>query len=108
MFLPQETIRKKRDGRPLDRAEIAQFIHGVVEGSVGEGQIAAFAMATLLKGMSIEECVSLTLAMRDSGEVLDWRDLPAPWSTNTPRAAWVTSSPSFSDRSSRRAAASCP
>jgi thymidine phosphorylase len=78
MFLPQETIRKKRDGRPLDRAEIAQFIHGVVEGSVGEGQIAAFAMATLLKGMSIEECVSLTLAMRDSGEVLDWRDLPGP------------------------------
>ena len=78
MFLPQETIRKKRDGCPLDRAEIAQFIHGVVEGSVGEGQIAAFAMATLLKGMSIEECVSLTLAMRDSGEVLDWRDLPGP------------------------------
>jgi len=78
MFLPQETIRKKRDGRPLDRAEIAQFIHGVVEGSVGEGQIAAFAMATLLKGMSIEECVSLTLAMRDSGEVLDWHDLPGP------------------------------
>ena len=78
MFLPQETIRKKRDGRPLDRAEITQFIHGVVEGSVGEGQIAAFAMDTLLKGMSIEECVSLTLAMRDSGEVLDWRDLPGP------------------------------
>ena len=78
MFLPQETIRKKRDGRPLDHAEIAQFIHGVVEGSVGEGQIAAFAMATLLKGMSIEECVSLTLAMRDSGEVLDWHDLPGP------------------------------
>ena len=78
MFLPQETIRKKRDGCPLDRSEIAQFIHGVVEGSVGEGQIAAFAMAALLKGMSIEECVSLTLAMRDSGEVLDWHDLPGP------------------------------
>ncbi|MFZ9964715.1 MAG: thymidine phosphorylase, partial [Terrimicrobiaceae bacterium] len=56
MFLPQETIRKKRDGRPLDRLELAQFIQGVVDGSVGEGQIAAFAMATLLKGMSIEEC----------------------------------------------------
>ena len=78
MFLPQEIIRKKRDGTPLERAQISQFIHGVVEGTVGEGQIAAFAMATLLKGMSIEECVSLTLAMRDSGEVLDWRDLPGP------------------------------
>jgi thymidine phosphorylase len=78
MFLPQETIRKKRDGLPLARGEISQFIHGVVEGSVSEGQIAAFAMATLLKGMSIGECVSLTLSMRDSGEVLDWRDLPGP------------------------------
>ena len=78
MFLPQETIRKKRDGLPVPREEISQFIRGVVEGTVGEGQIAAFAMATLLKGMSIEECVSLTLAMRDSGEVLDWHDLPGP------------------------------
>lgn len=78
MFLPQETIRKKRDGLPVPREEISQFIRGVVEGKVGEGQIAAFAMATLLKGMSIEECVSLTLALRDSGEVLDWRDLPGP------------------------------
>ena len=78
MFLPQETIRKKRDGLPIMREELGEFICGVVDGSVGEGQIAAFAMATLLKGMSIEECVSLTLAMRDSGEVLDWRDLPGP------------------------------
>ena len=78
MVLPQETIRKKRDGLPVSRMEISQFIRGVVEGTVGEGQIAAFAMATLLKGMSIEECISLTLAMRDSGEVLDWRDLPGP------------------------------
>ena len=78
MFLPQETIRKKRDGLPVPREEISQFIRGVVDGKVGEGQIAAFAMATLLKGMSIEECVSLTLAMRDSGAVLDWRDLPGP------------------------------
>jgi thymidine phosphorylase len=78
MFLPQETIRKKRDGLPLTRDEVAKFIRGIVDGTVGEGQIAAFAMATLLKGMSIEECVSLTLAMRDSGEVLDWHDLPGP------------------------------
>jgi thymidine phosphorylase len=78
MFLPQETIRRKRDGQPLSRDEISQFIQGVVDGSVGEGQIAAFAMATLLKGMSIDECVSLTLAMRNSGETLDWSGLPGP------------------------------
>lgn len=78
MFLPQETIRRKRDGESLAREEISRFIQGVVDGSVGEGQIAAFAMATLLKGMSIDECVSLTLAMRDSGERLDWSGLPGP------------------------------
>ncbi len=78
MFLPQETIRRKRDGEPLTREEISKFIRGVADGSVGEGQIAAFAMATLLKGMSIDECVSLTLAMRDSGERLDWSGLPGP------------------------------
>jgi len=78
MFLPQETIRRKRDGEPLAREEISRFIRGVTDGSVGEGQIAAFAMATLLKGMSIDECVSLTLAMRDSGERLDWGDLSGP------------------------------
>jgi thymidine phosphorylase len=78
MFLPQETIRKKRDAIPLSREELSQFIRGVVDGTVGEGQIAAFAMATLLKGMSLDECVSLTLAMRDSGETLSWSELPGP------------------------------
>jgi len=78
MFLPQEVIRKKRDAVPLTREDLTKFISGVVDGSVGEGQVAAFAMATLLKGMSIDECVSLTLAMRDSGETLDWGGLPGP------------------------------
>lgn len=78
MFLPQEIIRKKRDASALTREELSQFIAGVVAGTVSEGQIAAFAMATLLKGMSIDECVSLTLAMRDSGETLRWDDLPGP------------------------------
>ncbi len=49
----------------------------MVSGAVTEGQIAAFAMATLLNGMSPDEAVALTLAMRDSGEVLTW-DLPGP------------------------------
>ena len=78
MFLPQEIIRKKRDAIPLTPAELSHFIGGVVDGAVSESQIAAFAMATLLKGMSIDECVSLTLAMRDSGEILGWSGLPGP------------------------------
>jgi thymidine phosphorylase len=75
--LPQEIIRKKRDGSPLTRDEVKDFISGLTNGSISEGQVAAFAMAVFFKGMSAEEAVGLTLAMRDSGTVLDW-DVPGP------------------------------
>ena len=77
-LLPQEIIRKKRDREPLSPSEIEAFIGGVSTGSVGEGQIAALAMAVFLNGMRAEETIALTLAMRDSGRVLDWSDLPGP------------------------------
>jgi thymidine phosphorylase len=77
-MLPQEIIRQKRDGRALRAEEIAHFIAGVTSGAVSEGQIAAFAMAVFFNGMTREEAVALTLAMRDSGTVLDWSDLPGP------------------------------
>jgi thymidine phosphorylase len=75
--LPQEIIRAKRDGRPLARDEVRDFIRGLTDGSISEGQVAAFAMAVFFRGMSAEEAVGLTLAMRDSGTVLNW-DLPGP------------------------------
>jgi thymidine phosphorylase len=75
--LPQEVIRAKRDGRALTSVEVKDFITGLTNGSVSEGQIAAFAMAVFFKGMSSDEAVGLTLAMRDSGTVLKW-DLPGP------------------------------
>jgi thymidine phosphorylase len=75
MFLPQETIRKKRDKLALDKSDIYDFINGVTDGSVSEAQIAAFAMAVFLNGMSREECVNLTLSMRDSGRVMEWKSL---------------------------------
>jgi thymidine phosphorylase len=77
-MLAQEVIRKKRDGDRLDPEEIMFFVKGLADGSVTEGQVAALAMAVFFKGMTIEERVALTLAMRDSGEVLDWSDLSAP------------------------------
>jgi thymidine phosphorylase len=76
-MLPQEVIRRKRDGATLSRDEVKEFITGLTKGSVSEGQVAAFAMAVFFKGMSREEAVGLTLAMRDSGTVLKW-DLPGP------------------------------
>ncbi len=77
-YLPQEIIRAKRDGNPLAAEEIAFFIAGLTDQSISEGQAAAFAMAVFLRGMTREETVALTLAMRDSGRVLDWAGLPGP------------------------------
>ena len=78
MFLPQEIIRKKRDGQALGADDIAAFIRGVADDVVSEGQIAAFTMATFLNGMTSAEAVALTVAMRDSGRVLDWKALNLP------------------------------
>jgi thymidine phosphorylase len=50
----------------------------MTSGKVSEGQVAALAMAVFFNGMSREEAVALTLAMRDSGDVLEWSDLPGP------------------------------
>ncbi|WP_186156935.1 thymidine phosphorylase [Burkholderia gladioli] len=75
MFLPQEFIRKKRDRQPLSRDEIAAFVSGITDGSVTEGQVAAFAMAVFFNDLAVEERVALTLAQRDSGQVLEWRSL---------------------------------
>ena len=71
-MLPQEIIRRKRDGRRLDREEIDTFIAGVTSGRIGEGQIAAFCMAVLWRGMDHDERVALTLAMARSGQTVDW------------------------------------
>jgi thymidine phosphorylase len=79
-MLPQEVIRAKRNGRALTEEEIAFFVRGLTDGSISEGQAAAFAMAIFFRGMTRPEVVALTCAMRDSGTVLDWSeaDLPGP------------------------------
>jgi thymidine phosphorylase len=78
MFLPQEIIRRKRDGVELGADEITAFLRGFRDGSIAEGQIAAFAMAVFFRGMSRAETTALTRAMKRSGEVLDWSDLALP------------------------------
>ncbi len=76
-MLPQELIARKRDGHSLTPVEIGGFISGLTSGAISEGQAAAFAMAVYLRGMTAGEAVALTLAMRDSGTVLEW-NLPGP------------------------------
>lgn len=75
VFLAQEIIRKKRDGQALSEEEIRFFINGVRDSTVSEGQIAALAMTIFFNDMSMSERVALTMAMRDSGTVLDWKNL---------------------------------
>jgi thymidine phosphorylase len=74
-MLPQEIIRKKRDGGTLSDAEIRFLIAGLTSGQVSEGQVAAFAMAVFFRGMEMPERIALTRAMQESGTVLDWRGL---------------------------------
>ncbi|MER8475373.1 thymidine phosphorylase [Mesorhizobium sp. M1163] len=77
-MLPQEIIRRKRDGQKLSAEEISAFIEGLTARTVTDAQVGAFAMAVFFNGMSRDEVVALTMAMRDSGDVLDWSDLPGP------------------------------
>jgi thymidine phosphorylase len=77
-MLPQEIIRKKRDGGTLSEAEIGFMIDGLTRNTVSEGQVAAFAMAVFFRGMAMPERIALTLAMRNSGTVLDWKGLGLP------------------------------
>ena len=76
MMLPQEIIRKKRDRLTLSEDEIRFFAKGIADNSITEGQIAALAMAVFFNGMSSKEAASLTLAMRDTGDVLNWEAEP--------------------------------
>ena len=77
-MLPQEIIRRKRDGAQLSAEEISGFIKGLSAETISEGQVAAFAMAVFFRGMEPDEIVALTLAMRDSGEVLRWDGVGKP------------------------------
>ncbi|MGZ4723033.1 MAG: thymidine phosphorylase [Ilumatobacteraceae bacterium] len=71
-FLPQEVIRAKRDGARLTDAEIEQFVAGLTDGTIGDGQAAALAMAIFFNGMDVDERVALTRAMSRSGASMHW------------------------------------
>lgn len=70
-------IETLRDGGEPTQAQLSWFAKGLASGGVGDAQAGAFAMAVCLRGLSEEARVALTLAMRDSGDVMVW-DLDAP------------------------------
>ena len=75
---PQDVIRKKRDGQSLSREEIEFFISGVTSGRIADYQVSALLMAIYLNGMDQNEQQILTEAMLNSGNILDFSDIPKP------------------------------
>lgn len=66
-----DIIAKKRDKRELSKEEIEFFITEYTKGTVTDYQAAALVMAIFINGMTDEETTNLTLAMANSGDVLD-------------------------------------
>jgi len=66
-----DVIVKKRDKKELTREEIRFFVDGISTGHIPDYQVSAWAMAVLLNGMTPRETTDLTLAMAQTGEVLD-------------------------------------
>ena len=68
-----DIIRRKRDGAELSDEDIDFFVAGLADGSLPAEQVSALAMAIFLNSMNFDEAGKLTLAMAQSGTVLDWR-----------------------------------
>ena len=69
-FRAVEIIARKRDGLTLSPDEIRWLIAGFTDGSVPDYQMAAFAMAVFLRGMTADETAALLDAMERSGDVV--------------------------------------
>lgn len=66
-----DVITKKKRGEVLSKEEIEFMITGYTKDEIPDYQMSAMLMAICFQGMSEEETLNLTLAMRDSGEMLD-------------------------------------
>ncbi|MBN1121472.1 MAG: thymidine phosphorylase [Anaerolineae bacterium] len=69
-----EIIEKKRDGKELTREEIKYFIDGFTSGEILDYQATALCMAIYFQGMTRRETSDITMAMAESGEILDLSD----------------------------------
>lgn len=70
-----DIIAKKRDKKELTKEEIEYFITNYTKGEVTDYQAAALIMAIYINGMNGEETKNLTLAMANSGKILDLSDI---------------------------------
>ena len=73
-----DLIIKKKDNLALTKEEVRFLVEGYTNNRIPGYQMSAFAMAVVLNGMTDHEITELTLAMADSGEVLDLADVVYP------------------------------
>jgi len=66
-----DLIMKKRNGGALTKEEIYYMINEYTIGNIPDYQMSAFMMAVYFKGMTEEETVNLTMAMAESGDMMD-------------------------------------
>lgn len=78
VILPAEVIGKKRDGVPLTKDEIFDFILGYSRNDIPDYQMAALAMAIFFRSMNAEETSFLTEAMLNSGDRLNRLNTEVP------------------------------
>jgi pyrimidine-nucleoside phosphorylase len=77
-MIPQDLIRKKRDGARFTKSDINAFITGVCNGSWADYQVSALLMAMFINGLNQPEQNYLVESMLNSGEVLDFSEIAAP------------------------------
>jgi len=70
-----DIIMKKRNGGTLTKQEIEFFIEGYTKGEIPDYQVSALMMAIYFQEMNEEETLALTMAMANSGDMLDLSDI---------------------------------
>lgn len=71
-MLPQDIICKKRDGQTLTKQEIDDFVQGIDDWSISDGQISALLMAALINGLDNGELTAFVNAIVETGIILNW------------------------------------
>ena len=71
-----DIINKKRLGRALTYNELDYFFKGFLKGEIKDYQMSSLLMAICIRGMSDEEIYALTKIFIESGDILDFSDIP--------------------------------
>ena len=70
-----DIIEKKKVGEELSKEEIEYFVKNYTDGKITDYQAAALIMAICINGMTQDEIIDLTVAMANSGDILDLKDV---------------------------------